>query len=79
MSKGVSERDKVRCSPIPQPDGFAVAGHTATLTADGGRLVVVGGVNSDLHISPKTLLYHLGDDSWEVMPTRTLDPPGELA
>ena len=42
-------------------------------------MVVVGGVNSDLHISPRTLVYHLGNNTWEVLETRTLDLPGKQA
>ena len=60
-----------------QPSGYALAGHSATLTPD-QRLVVIGGVNRDQRISPRTLLYHLVTDSWEVLPVRTLDLPGKL-
>ena len=59
-----------------QPVGFGLAGHSAALTPD-GRLVIVGGVNSDLHISAATLLYHTSNTTWEVLPTRTLDIPGQ--
>ena len=60
-----------------QPTGFSLAGHTATLTPD-KRLVVIGGVTGDLAISPATLIYHLVNNSWEVLPSRTLDLPGKL-
>ena len=67
------ERERLQTSSSLQPVGLA--GHTATLTPD-GRLVVVGGVNSDLYLSPSTLLYHVLDNTWELLPIRTLGLPG---
>ena len=71
--KSDRERERSQTSSSLQPIGLA--GHTATLTPD-GRLVVVGGVNGDLHLSPSTLLYHVLNNAWELLPIRTLGLPG---
>ena len=70
--RGRERERKLQISSL-QPVGLA--GHTATLTPD-GRLVVVGGVNDDLHLSPSTLLYHVLNNTWELLPIRTLGLPG---
>ena len=69
---GERERDSI---PPPQP--LSLAAHSATLTPD-GRMVVIGGVNSGLHISPRTMIYNLVSGSWETLQTTTLDLPGKL-